>query len=85
MGLYVDEKKIVEQTLSTNEVELLKKVLKGSDSLLNHEQLLGKLVNMYSSKPFGGEMPYSVQTAETQTPDEWLEDRLSQVYASEVQ
>ena len=84
MGLYVDEKKIVEQNLTTNEVELLKKVLKSDDSLLNHEQLLGKLVNMYSTKPFGGEMPYSVQTAETQTPDEWLEERLSKVYAEEV-
>lgn len=84
MGLYVKEKEILEQNLTLNEVSLLKKVLRGSDSLINHEQLLEKLVRIYSEKPFGGEMPYTVQKAETQTPDEWLEDRLSKVYEGEL-
>jgi hypothetical protein len=80
MGLFFREKNIIEEKLNKNEFTVLKHILTSNDSLINYERLLGKLMLMYSSGVFAGEMPYSVQTAETETPDEWLHDRLSKVF-----
>lgn len=82
MGLYVNEKQLLEKALTPSDVQLLNKVVTENLPLYKEDQLVNKLTKIYSSGVFGGTMPYTVQTAETQTPDEWLEDRMAQVYLS---
>ena len=80
MSMYVNELEILKQNLPNHEFELLKKIMNGNDDLINHEQLLEKLVRIYTVGVFAGSMPYTVQKAETQTPDEWLSNRLSKLF-----
>lgn len=80
MGLYIREKEILESQLEKHEIKFIVNVVENNASLINNEKLLEKLSRIYSYGVFGGEMPYSVQTAHSDTPDNWLEERLSKVY-----
>lgn len=77
---FYKEKDLLKKYLTSKEFELCEKIAEGDEDVLSHQDLHDKLYELYSSGSLRGDMPIGTMNADTQTPDEWLLDRLTKVF-----